>query len=175
MRGCEELMSEAPTGEPNGGQEAGETPPEAKPEFTPITSQDDLNRIIAERVQRERGKYADYKDLKAKAARLDEIEEANKTEAQKAAERLAKAEQTARDAEARALRREIALEHQLGKDDAALLDALTDEDKMRALAARLAAGTGKKSNYVPREGSNPAVTGAGDEREAVRGLFGSGG
>lgn len=168
-------MSEAPTGEPNGGEQDGTTPPEGKPEFTPITSQEDLNRIIAERVQRERGKYADYKDLKAKAAKLDEIEEASKTEAEKAAERLAKAEQTARDAEARALRRDIALEHQLGKDDAALLDALTDEDAMRALAARLGAGTGKTSNYVPREGTNPAATGAGGEREFVRNLFGSGG
>lgn len=167
-------MSEAPTGEPNGGQETGTTPPEAKPEFTPITSQDDLNRIITERVQRERGKYADYKDLKAKAARLDEIEESTKTETQKAAEREAAAEKRAVEAEARALRREVALEHQLGKDDAALLDSLTDEDAMRALAARLGAAAGKKSNYVPREGSNPAAT-TDTGRAFVRDLFGTGG
>lgn len=170
-------MSETQTGEQNGGQQGGETPPESKPEFTPITSQDDLNRIIAERVQRERGKYADYRDLKAKAAKLDEIEEATKTEAEKAAEQLTAAEKRAAEAEARALRREVALEHQLGKDDAALLDSLTDEDAMRALAARLGAAAGKKSNYVPREGSNPSAgkNGASDEREFARSLFGSGG
>lgn len=65
---------------------------EQQPSFTPITSQEDLNKVIAERIQRERGKYADYKDLQAKAARLDEIEEASKTEAQKQAEALAKAQ-----------------------------------------------------------------------------------
>lgn len=109
------------------------------------------------------------------AKRLAEIEEANKSEAEKAAERLAKAEQTARDAEARALRREVALEHKLGKDDAALLDSITDEDAMRALAARLGADSGKqKSNYVAREGSN-TKTAASDERQFVKELFGSGG
>ena len=168
-------MSEAPTGEPNGGEQNGSTPPEAKSEFTPITSQDDLNRIIAERVQRERGKYADYKDLKAKAARLDEIEEANKTEAQKAAERLSAAETRAAEAEARALRREVAMEHKLSKEDAELLDSLTDETAMRSLAARLGAASGKKSNYVPREGNNPNPAAAGTKREFARELFGSGG
>ena len=107
------------------------------------------------------------------AQRLAEIEEANKTEAQKAAERLAKAEQTAKDAEARVLRREVALEHKLGKDDAALLDSIIDEDAMRALAARLAGGR-QQRNHVPREGSNPKPP-ATDEREFVRNLFGSGG
>src|SRR5690348_17084897 len=53
------------------------------------------------------------RDLKARAAKLDEIEEAQKSEAEKAADRIAKAEKAAQDAEARALRREIALDHKL--------------------------------------------------------------
>ncbi|HET8627742.1 MAG TPA: hypothetical protein VFL91_10000 [Thermomicrobiales bacterium] len=111
------------------------------------------------------------------AKKLAEIEESSKTEAQKAADRATAAEQRAIEAEAKVLRRDIALEHKLSKDDAALLDALTDEDAMRALAARLGAGSGKKSNYVPREGSNPNAdkNGASDEREFARNLFGSGG
>ena len=44
-------------------------------DFKPITSQDDLNRIIGERVARAKAKYADYEDVKAKAARLDELEQ----------------------------------------------------------------------------------------------------
>jgi hypothetical protein len=130
------------------------------------------------KLRKESAKYRTEAKANAEAAkRLAEIEESQKTEAQKAAERLTKAEQRAAEAEAKVLRREVALEHQLGKDDAALLDGLTDEAAMRALAARLGAGTGKKSNYVPREGTNPnaAATGAGDEREFVRTLFGSGG
>lgn len=57
--------------------------------YTPPASQAELDRIIAERLSRERSKYADYEDLKAKAQRLAEIEEANKTEAQRSAEQLA--------------------------------------------------------------------------------------
>lgn len=108
---------------------------------------------------------AELKEAKAKAARLDEIEEANKTEAQRAAERLAAAEQTAREAEARAVRREIALDHRLSKEDAALLDGMTDEDAMRRLAERLAKAaqedeapvgfrvdnSGRKSNAKPNK------------------------
>ena len=52
--------------------------------FTPITSQEDLDRIVGARVMRERDKYKDYAELKAKAARLDELEEANQTELEKA-------------------------------------------------------------------------------------------
>src|SRR5690606_21944089 len=110
-----------------GGNNSGSTPP-ADGGFKPITSQEELNRVLKDRLDRERAKFADYAELKAKAAKLDEIEEANKSEAEKVAERLAKAEAAAREAEARALRREIALEHGLSKEDAALLDAVTDED-----------------------------------------------
>lgn len=96
------------------------------------------------------------KALKEKAQRLDQIEQSNKTEAEKAAEALAAAESRAAEAEARALRRDIALEHRLNKGDAALLDSMTDEEAMRSLAERLAAGSDKKhGNYVPREGNNP--------------------
>ncbi|MEV4670979.1 hypothetical protein AB0K34_04930 [Actinomadura sp. NPDC049382] len=130
------------------------------------------------KLRKENAKYRTEAKANASAAkRLAEIEDASKSEAQKAAERLTKAEQRAAEAEAKVLRREVALEHKLGKDDAALLDSLTDEDAMRALAARLGAAAGKKSNYVPREGSNPSAgkNGASDEREFARSLFGSGG
>lgn len=55
-------------------------------------NQAELDTIIADRLKREREKYADYESLKEKAARLDEIEEASKTELQKATERAEKLE-----------------------------------------------------------------------------------
>src|SRR5690606_9263553 len=98
----------------------------------------------------------------AAAKRLAEIEEAQKSEAEKAAERLAKAERAAAEAEARALRRDIALEYKLSKDDAGLLDAVSDEDAMRRLAERLAGQAAERDSrvsshrvYVPAEGKNP--------------------
>lgn len=55
-------------------------------------NQAELDQIIADRLKREREKYADYDALKEKATRLDEIEEASKTELQKATERAEKLE-----------------------------------------------------------------------------------
>lgn len=50
-------------------------------------TQVELDRIVGERLAREREKYADYDAFKEKAARFDELEEANKSELQKAQER----------------------------------------------------------------------------------------
>lgn len=50
-------------------------------------TQSQLNAIVADRLSREREKYAGFDVLKEKAAKLDEIEAANKTELEKATER----------------------------------------------------------------------------------------
>ena len=128
-----------PPSDPNG---AAETDPARLPEDHPL-----VKTLAAQKDE--------IKALKAKAARLDEIEDASKTEAQRAAEAQAAAEQRAVQAEARALRREVALEFSLSKDDVALLDDLTDEDAMRRLAERLAQSATAHRNYVPAEGTNP--------------------
>lgn len=70
-------------------------------EFEPITSQDELNKVIAKRIERVRAKFADYDDLKAKAAEFDRLSEANKTEIQKAIERADAAERRAAEFEAK--------------------------------------------------------------------------
>lgn len=59
------------------------TPGEENRTFT----QAEVDRIVGDRLSRERSKYADYESLREKATRLDEMEEANKTELQKATER----------------------------------------------------------------------------------------
>ena len=56
--------------------------PQDTPEPQTFT-QDDVNRIVAKRV----AKYADYEELKQKAAKFDEQVEAGKSELQKATER----------------------------------------------------------------------------------------
>lgn len=50
-------------------------------------TQEEVNAIVGKRLAEEKGKFSDYEDLKAKAMKLDEIEEANKSELQKATER----------------------------------------------------------------------------------------
>lgn len=72
---------------------------EESKEFTPITSQDALDKVISARLERERAKFSDYSELKTKAARLDEIEEANQSELEKLQSKLAKAEAKVADFE----------------------------------------------------------------------------
>jgi len=111
------------------------------------------------------------KENKAAADELAAIKASQQTEEERTAERLATAEKRAAEAEARALRREIALDplgdgkHVLPPKDAALLDAITDEDAMRAFAARLATPAVQNGNTAPLEG-NPPQQSLVDERHA---------
>lgn len=50
-------------------------------------TQDEVNAIVSDRLKRAEAKYEDYEALKEKAARLDAIEEQNKSELERATER----------------------------------------------------------------------------------------
>lgn len=59
--------------------------PAVPPAPTPTSfTQEDVNRIVAERLTREGKKYEGFDDLKAKATKFDEIEAQNATELDKA-------------------------------------------------------------------------------------------
>ncbi|UGS27587.1 phage scaffolding protein [Microbacterium resistens] len=64
-----------------GGQDGVEPPA-----YTPPATQEEFNRVIESRLARERQKYADYEDLKKKAAEHDQYLESQKTEHEKALE-----------------------------------------------------------------------------------------
>jgi hypothetical protein len=156
--------------------ESGDTAPAAD-EFKPITSQDDLNKVISDRVARERAKYADYKDVKAKADRLDQLEKANQTEAEKAAARVAELEAELTNTRRETLRLKTAAEHGItDADDIELFLTGNDAETLTKQAQRLAgrdADRRKNGNHVPHEGTNPSADG-GDERQVLRSLFADG-
>ena len=91
-------------------------------------TQDEVNAIIGDRLKRDREKYADYEDLKAKAQKYDEAEEASKTELQKANDKInelqAKADKLSKDAEIRGIREKVAAETKVPAD---LLTGETEE------------------------------------------------
>lgn len=165
-------MSEAPVA-PEGGNDSGETP--AADEFKAITTQDDLNKVISDRVQRERAKYADYKDVKAKAAKFDEFEAANQTETEKTAKRIADLETELNNTRRDSLRLTIASANGItDADDIDLFLTGSDEETLTKQAKRLAERTAdrkKNGNHVPREGATPS-SGENDERKFVGDLFG---
>ena len=147
-------MPEDPT--PNPDPKADPTP-EPDQTFT----QADVDRIVRERVQREKAKYADYDDLKAKAGQSTTLEE-----------RVAGLETAAREAESRALRAEIANAKGLTPSQAKRLVGSTREE-LESDADELLKDIGaqkKQGNVVPREGRTPQ---ASDDpmREFARGLF----
>lgn len=128
-------------------------------------TQADVDRIVKERVQREKAKYADYDDLKTKAGEKATLEE-----------RVADIERQARESEARALRAEVANAKGLTASQAKRLVGSSREE-LEADADELLKDIGtqkKQGNVVAREGSisRPA---ASDERTMVRELFGTGG
>jgi hypothetical protein len=125
-------------------------------------TQSDVDRIVRERVQRERAKYADYDDLKAKAG-----------EKATAEERIAALEANLRTATREAMKRSVQARHGIADEDADLFLTGEDEDTLTLQAKRLAdrdSERKKRNNVVPQEGSNPKPA-ASDEREFTRQLF----
>lgn len=99
------------------------------------------------------------REAKTLKARLDEIESANLTEAEKARKRAEDAEARALAAEAGALRWRIAAKHGISDEDAELFLTGTDEETLTRQAERLSARIPSKSDglYVPAEGKVPSA------------------
>lgn len=104
--GITEPPATVPTPDPTGTTSQAAPPPAQPPATTgKLFTQEELNRYLADERKKERGKFADYDDLKTKAAKLAEIEQANLTEAEKlqkqlddARQAIARAEQARLDA-----------------------------------------------------------------------------
>lgn len=161
-----------------------ETPEGGNAGFTPPASQDELNRIIADRLSRERAKFeakfGDYDDVKQKAARLDEIEASNRTEIEKAQTAANTWEQTAQQAQTELARLRVATKYGITEDHLDLLGSGTEEE-LTARAERLAALTTAKTEQEPQrrelrlpgEGKSPDLPLNGDGIEnALRGVLG---
>lgn len=139
-------------------------PPEdesAKPQDQTFT-QADVDRIVKERVQRERAKYADYDELKVKAG-----------EKATADERIAALEREVEASKREALKRRVQAAHAISDEDADLFLTGTDEDTLTAQAKRLAdreSERKKNGNVVPREGNNPQPP-QDEMRSFARNLF----
>jgi len=179
-----EAVDETTTPEIQGGNSttSGETP--AADEFKPITSQQELNAALKDRLDRERSKFKDYNDIKAKAAKLDDIEQANLSELEKANGRITTAESERDTAKAEALRLRTAVTHGISLEDADLFLTGTTEESLTAQAKRLSdraaeqvnaeAERKKKHPIVSKEGTSTTTgtTTEEDDRAFARGFFG---
>lgn len=118
---------------------------------------------------------AQLKEYKAKASRLDEIEEAQKSEAEKVADRLAKADAEVAGIPSRvceALRTHLIAIHEIAEEDAELFLTATDPETLLKQADRLVGQSGKRKNIVPREGRTPNPAQIDPTREFLRSING---
>lgn len=99
-------------------------------------TQDQVNAMLAEQKRKQSEKFGDLAELKAKADRLAEIEESQKSEQQRHADAAAKAQRDAEDARAEALRYKAAATHKVDPDYFDLLGN-GDEDTISSRAERV--------------------------------------
>lgn len=129
---------------------------------TPKTfTQEEVNAIVAERLDRERKKYDGFDELKAKAAKFDEIEEANKSELQKANERA-----QALEAELSGMKKADAirnLREKVAKETGVPANLLSgdDEDSCKAQAEAI-------KEYVNKGNAYPQIRDGGEVVNTVK-------
>lgn len=147
-----------------------ETPPKGEPEAETFDAE------YVAKLRKEAAKYRTEAKTNADAAKkLAEIEDANKSEIQKAADAKAAAEKERDEARAEALRLRIATKHGISDpDDIDLFLTGTDEETLTKQAERLgqrSTDRKKNGNRVPKEGTS-SQSQPDEVREFARNLFG---
>ncbi|WP_138443526.1 hypothetical protein [Sinomonas susongensis] len=141
---------------------AGEANPTPSDQFKPPASQEEFDRIIQERVARERKKFEGFDGFKAKAEQFDALKAENETlagkvqtfEAEKAQAKLVADVAKAKGVPASALRG-------------------TTKEELEAHADALAELLKPAAPIIPNQERTPNHVTASEEREAARKLFGN--
>ena len=139
--------------------------------FTPITTQEELDKVIGARLAREREKFADYDDLKAAASKLADYDDL-KAAASKLADAEARLAQIDAQAALDKIRNDVAQEAGV---PAGLLRGST-KDELAAHASALAEALKARPSVpvIPTQGATPSVSDADSARRAfAQELFGS--
>lgn len=128
----------------------------------PVTTQEQLDKIVKDRLEREREKvrseFSDYEDLKARSLKLDELEKNGSEELKKALAEVdnLKGELQTRDknAELQKMRKQVAKDTGVPED----LIQGADEESMKTFAEAVAAFAKKPSApIIPESGKHTQV------------------
>ena len=132
--------------------------------FRAPASQEELDRIIQKRLERERSRYADYDDVKARAERAAELESV--------AEDLRKRVEAFESKEARsALVRKVAVDN--GVDHELLSEMRGDsEEELTAQAKRLAERLKPVAPVIPGQAKSPENAPRDESHEFMKRLLG---
>lgn len=132
-------------------------------EFKPITTQEEFDVAIKERLAREKSKYSDYDQLKSRVAELEEenvglkstIEASNQSKAD-ADKQLEDLQKQISGYETASLRTRVALQYGLPYDLADRLQG-TDEESFKADAERLAGFMKSNQPVAPVRETEPVL------------------
>lgn len=134
-------------------------------------TQEEVNAIVKDRLTRAGAKYADYDALKEKAEKFDQLEEANKTELQKATERAeglqAELDKLKNEYTVREMREKVAKETGVPVN---LLTGGTEED-CRAQAKAIAEYAKPSAYPKVRDGGEVQHTTGGANRDKFKDWF----
>ncbi|WP_176955744.1 DUF4355 domain-containing protein [Sinosporangium album] len=164
------------TGGTPGAGDGGSNPPPGNSTFT----QADVDRIVSERLARDRARYADYDALKTKAGKFDELTEAQKTEAQKREDELLAATTRAVATEVELWKERAARKHGLDEELLQFLGGTTEaevEERAKTLASKVQSGSGGQQGGPrlpapdPSQGRGTGKGGAGGSVAAGRDLY----
>ena len=122
-------MSDNPTPNDMPNTSSENTEAEADSSFEAITSQEQLDKILSKRLERERAKYSDYEELKQKAAEAAD----SRSEVEKLHDRVKELEQERHQSAVEAARAKAASEYGVPAD----LLVGDDTDAIEAHAKRL--------------------------------------
>lgn len=138
-------------------------------EFKPITTQEEFDAAIKERLSRERAKYSDYDQLKNRVEELEKENvglkstiEANNQSKADADKQLEDMQKQIAGYETASLRTRIALQHGLPYDLADRLRGI-DEESFKADAERLAGFMKSKESIPPLKTNEPNL---GDDKNS---------
>lgn len=157
----------------DGTNNSGETSTATTEESKTFT-QDEINSLLA---KQKRDLRAEANEWKTKASKFDELAEANKSEIDKAMDRVTKAEAEVASVPSKvadALRAHLVALHEIDADDAELFLTANDPELLLKQVSRLTGRESErksKNNHVPNEGKNPSSA-AGAEVQVTRALFG---
>lgn len=145
-----------PGNDPTGNAGAGTTPPAQQGDKT--FTQADIDRVVTERLARERQRFADYDDLKNKASKFDEYQQSQMSDLEKANEAIKAKDTALAEAQTRLAEMEVQSVRSAAATAAGLPAELhqfitaTDPDEAKKQAETLAS---KLTPATPQPGAIP--------------------
>lgn len=156
--------------------DSGTADPAESQEDTQDTEPKTFDAEYVDKLRKENAKYRTEAKANAEAAkRLAQLEESQKTEAEKQAEKIAELEKQIEGATVQAVRARMAAKYQIAPEDADLFLTGSDEETVEAQAKRLServSASKKNPPPVSKEGAVTNASGSEDQREFLRQLTG---